>query len=186
MNSKTQNLSKHCELCSKHIVTFDKGIICGLTSERPEFDENCSKIDFSNLLEKKIIETNITFEKLALEKKWAYAYFILFASLGIGMFFFTYFFANYISNIISQSLGRPTKIYPSIIIIFIAIGFVLLNMAFGAINRHLYDAKTNSKIKKELDTILSLYNISYQFKVRFIERINRETEAVTELKIIKK
>lgn len=176
MNSNTQNLSKHCELCSKHIVTF----------ENPNFNKTCNEIEFNNTLNKKITETNITFEKLALEKKWAYAYFILFASLGIGMFYFTYFFTNYISNIISKSLGRPTTVYPTVIIIFIAIGFVLLNMAFGAINRHLYEVRTNSKNKKELDTTLSLYNISYQFKVRFIERINRETEAVTELKIIKK
>lgn len=40
MNLEKTNLIKHCELCSNHNVSFNKGIFCILTNEKPNFDKN--------------------------------------------------------------------------------------------------------------------------------------------------
>jgi hypothetical protein len=62
---------------------------------------------------------------------------------------------------------------------------VLLGYAFGALNRHRFDSNKNNTDKQELDAILKLYNIDYNFKVIFKNRMLMPTDIETELKIKK-
>jgi flagellar basal body-associated protein FliL len=103
--------------------------------------------------------------------------------MSLAMFLFTYKFNDYIANILSKASGKPIFIASSIIIIFICIAVVLLSYAFGALNRHRFDSKKNNTDKQELDAILKLYNIEYDFKIFFKDRMLMSTDIKTELKL---
>ena len=62
---------------------------------------------------------------------------------------------------------------------------VLLGYAFGALNRYRFDSKKNTEDKQELDAVLKLYNIEYDFKISFKDRMLMPTNIKTELKIKK-
>ena len=154
-----------------------------MTNKNPNFDAFCNKISFNENLEKKITEVNIAFQKTKREKKWVYSYFIVYLIMSLAMFLFTYKFNDYIANILSKASGKPIFIASSIIIIFICIAVVLLGYAFGALNRFRFESKKHTADKLELDAILKLYNIEYDFKITFKDRILMPTDIKTELKI---
>ena len=185
MNENSKRLFKHCELCKNKSQNLEIGVFCSLTNNNPNFAFFCNKISFNENLETRIKEINIKFEESKREKKWAYSYFVTFFVLSLTVLFFTCKFNNYISNILSKTSGRPVFIGSSIIIIFICIAMVLLGYAFGALNRHRFDSKKNNANKLELDTILKLYNIDYDFKISFKDRMLMPTDIKTELKIKK-
>lgn len=99
------------------------------------------------------------------------------------MFLFTYKFNDYIATILSKASGRPVFIGSLIIIIFICIALILLSYAFGALNRHRFESKKNTTDKSELDAILKLYKIDYDFKITFKDRLLKPTDIKTELKL---
>lgn len=185
MNENSKKLFKHCELCKNKSQNLEIGVFCSLTNKNPNFDGFCDKISFNENLEKKITEVNIAFQKTKREKKWVYSYFIVYLIMSLAMFLFTYKFNDYIANILSKASGKPIFIASSIIIIFICIVVVLLGYAFGALNRHRFDSKKNTDDKQELDTILKLYKIDYDFKISFKDRMLMPTDIETELKIKK-
>ena len=185
MNKNSKRLFKHCELCKNKSQNLEIGVFCSLTNKNPNFDVFCDEISFNENLEKKITEINIAFEKTKREKNWVYSYFVVYLIMSVAMFLFTYKSNDYIANILSKASGKPIFIASSIIIIFICIAVILLGYAFGALNRHRFDSKKNNIDKQELDTILKLYNINYDFKITFKDRMLMPTDIKTELKIKK-
>ena len=185
MNKNSKRLFKHCELCKNKSQNLEIGVFCSLTNKNPNFDVFCDEISFNENLEKKITEINIAFEKTKREKNWVYSYFVVYLIMSVAMFLFTYKFNDYIANILSKASGKPIFIASSIIIIFICIAVILLGYAFGAFNRHRFDSKKNNIDKQVLDTILKLYNINYDFKITFKDRMLMPTDIKTELKIKK-
>ena len=185
MNKNSKRLFKHCELCKNKSQNLEIGVFCSLTNKNPNFDVFCDEISFNENLEKKITEINIAFEKTKREKNWVYSYFVVYLIMSVAMFLFTYKFNDYIANILSKASGKPIFIASSIIIIFICIAVILLGYAFGALNRHRFDSKKNNIDKQVLDTILKLYNINYDFKITFKDRMLMPTDIKTELKIKK-
>lgn len=183
MIENSKKLFKHCELCKNKSQNLEIGVFCSLTNRNPNFDVFCDEISFNENLKKKITEINIAFEKTKREKNWVYSYFVVYLIMSLAMFLFTYKFNDYIANILSKSSGKPVFIASSIIIIFICIAVILLGYAFGALNRHLFDSKKNNTDKQELDAILKLYNIEYDFKITFIDRMLMPIDIKTELKI---
>lgn len=181
MNENSKKLFKHCELCKNKSQNLEIGVFCSLTNRNPNFDVFCDEISFNENLEKKITEVNIPFEKTKREKNWVYSYFVVYFIMSLTMFLFTYKFNYYIANILIKASGRPVFIGSSITIIFICISIVLLGYAFGALNRHRFDSKKNTANKEELDAILKLYNIEYDFKTTFKDRILMPTDIKTEL-----
>lgn len=185
MNKNSIKLFKHCELCKNKSQNLEIGVFCSLTNRNPNFDVFCDEISFNKNLEKKITEVNIAFEKTKREKNWVYSYFVVYLIMSLIMFLFTYKFNDYISTILSKASGRPVFIGSAITIIFICIAIVLLGYAFGALNRHHFESKKNTTDKLELDAILKLYKIDYDFKITFKDRILMPTDIKTELKIKK-
>jgi hypothetical protein len=185
-NSLIKN-SKHCELCKNKLYKIESGTYCGLTKKRPLFKNKCDKIEFNEKLNEKIKSINIDFEKVKVEKKWVYLYFFVFLAMGIGMFIFSYFFVEYISNILKKAfIGKSKVVFPIIVIVFISIGFILLNYAFGVLNRFRYDKTSILNQKNEFDNILKNYNIDYNIKVTLRDKILKPTEIETEVDIVKK
>jgi hypothetical protein len=185
MNENSIKLFKHCELCKNKSQNLEIGVFCSLTNKNPNFDVFCDKISFKENLETRIKEVNIAFEKTKREKNWVYSYFVVYLIMSLAMFLFTYKFNDYIANILSKASGRPVFIGSAITIIFICIAIVFLGYAFGALNRHRFESKKHTTDKSELDAILKLYKIDYDFKITFKDRILMPTDIKTELKIKK-
>ncbi len=190
MNSEKINLTSHCELCLNHSVSFKKGTFCILTNEKPNFEKKCNKIKFGKNLKDKITEVNVEHKKINDEKILVYIYFTVFLLLAIAVFLLTYFFSEYISDrlksFFAKAQGRPTGLFIGSIAIFISIGVALLSYAFGMLNKHLFDKKANLKNKNELDSIIDLYDMSYEIDVNIKDRILKPSEIKTDLKITKK
>jgi hypothetical protein len=160
MNENSIKLFKHCELCKNKSQNLEIGVFCSLTNKNPNFDVFCDKISFKENLETRIKEVNIAFEKTKREKNWVYSYFVVYLIMSLAMFLFTYKFNDYIA-------------------------IVFLGYAFGALNRHRFESKKHTTDKSELDAILKLYKIDYDFKITFKDRILMPTDIKTELKIKK-
>ncbi|WP_157496524.1 hypothetical protein [Flavobacterium gelidilacus] len=120
-----------------------------------------------------------------MEKIWVYSYFTTFLILGIGVFLLTHFFYEYISEVLKINTGKSTILLIGLITVFISVGIALLSYAFGMLNKHLFDKKSNLKNKKELDSILELYNIKYEINIDIKDRILKPSQVKTDLKIIK-
>ena len=105
--------------------------------------------------------------------------------MSLLVLFFTYKFNNYIYDILSKASARAIYfgVLIVILIVFICVVIVLLGDAFGALNRFRFDSKKHTADKLELDAILKLYNIDYDFKITFKDRILMPTDIKTELKI---
>lgn len=185
MNSEKTNLTKHCELCLNHSINLKNGIFCILTNEKPNFDTKCNEIKFGKILKERITNINVEYKKLEIERIWVYSYFTTFLILGIGVILLTYLFYEYISEILKMNIGKSTVLLIGSTTVFISIGIVLLSYAFGMLNRHLLDKKSNLKNKKELDSILELYNIKYEINIEIKDRILKQSQMKTDLKIIK-
>lgn len=185
MNSAKTIQTKHCELCLYHSINFKKGIFCVLTNDKPKFDTKCNKIKFGKILKEKITDTNVEHKKIKMEKIWVYSYFTTFLILGIGVFLLTHFFYEYISEVLKINIGKSAVFIIGSITVFISIGIALLSYAFGMLNKHLFDKKRNLKNKKELDSILELYNIKYEINIDIKDRILKPSQVKTDLKIIK-
>jgi hypothetical protein len=54
---------RYCKLCHNKTFNFDKGMLCGLTNEKPQFDETCSDYK-ENMYERKIYEENLRTERI--------------------------------------------------------------------------------------------------------------------------
>jgi len=176
---------KHCQLCKNKAFDIQTGTFCSLTNSIPDFDVYCRKISFNENLESKINEVNIKFEETKRAKKWVYSYFVTYLIMSLLVLFFTYKFNNYIYDILSKASARAIYfgVLIVILIVFICVVIVLLGYAFGALNRFRFDSKKHTADKLELDAILKLYNIEYDFKITFKDRILMPTDIQTELKI---
>ena len=147
--------------------------------------DSAIRFHLMKILKKRLQRLTSLLKKRKEKKKWVYSYFVVYLIMSLAMFLFTYKFNDYIANILSKASGKPIFIASSIIIIFICIAVVLLGYAFGALNRHRFDSNKNNTDKQELDAILKLYNIDYNFKVIFKNRMLMPTDIETELKIKK-
>jgi len=41
------NYDKFCKRCNHYSYNIQKGILCGLTNEKPDFEDNCDKFDLN-------------------------------------------------------------------------------------------------------------------------------------------
>lgn len=152
------NLAKHCELCDHQKVNLKDGTTCGLTNLKPDFKTTCADIKLRSKFENKLKLVNITFEKYRRKKPLVFGYFLVFLVLGIAVMTFGYYLATYILEVGYIS---------TIPIIFFVVGFILLGIGFGAFNGQRNDMNLATKDKKELDTLLEKYRITYHIDIRF-------------------
>jgi hypothetical protein len=54
---------KYCKLCQNQSFNFDRGMLCSLTNEKPEFNETCPDY-LENKRERKTYETNLLAKEL--------------------------------------------------------------------------------------------------------------------------
>jgi len=61
----------HCKFCDYRLLNLSKGILCGLTDERPIFSNKCSKINLKDTYKSEIEDINTKLEVAKKIKKEA-------------------------------------------------------------------------------------------------------------------
>ena len=160
----------HCEICDLHSFNLEDGIICSLTSKKPEFHKKCPDIKLDHNLKAKLIKINTEFEDSKYVKKLAVGNFVFYSLIGIGVLGICY--------LLIISLFRLARIHTFTIVVF-CIGIGFFGTAIGALNYSRRKRKIISPKKQTLDKLTELYNIRYQFD----SKISTDIMGVKETKI---
>ena len=144
----------HCEICDLHTLNLKEGILCSLTSKKPEFQKKCPDIKLNQNLKEKIIEVNTEFEDSKYVKKLAIGNFVFYSLLGIGVLGICY--------LLIISLFRLARIHTFTIAVF-CVGMGFFGIAIGVLNYSRRKRQLISPKKQILDDLTLLYNVRYQF-----------------------
>ncbi len=160
----------HCEICDLHSFNLQDGILCSLTSKKPDFQKKCPDINLDQNLKDKIIEVNTEFEDSKYVKKLAIANFIFYGLLGIGVLGLCY--------LLIISLFRLARIHTFTIVVF-CVGMGFFGIAIGVLNYSRRKRQLISPKKQILDKLAELYNIRYQFD----SKISTDIMGIKETKV---
>lgn len=160
MNNSQLELTRHCKICQNLDFNVSYGTKCGLTKEKPDFKDKCSKIEFGKNAEKYITEVSV--EKDLVDKsKFDYiGTFVIY--LLISSFFI-------IGGVLLTRYIFGFGVLHTVNLILIGIGILILPKSFGTLN--MFRAKknvANEKIKN-LKNTLKRYNKQYEIDLEIID-----------------
>ena len=166
------DVSKHCELCDNQLLDIKVGTICKLDGKKPAFNKTCIKIELNDKFKQKLEVVNTEYQLLKKSKKSiyfnAYVYFLISVLLIISGFLL----GNY---------GLSKGVFATLPFIISGVGIVSIVVSFFPIKKfkqHFYVAQSN---KENLDALLGLYNIRYEFKLHMGKEVHHVKEYSTEL-----
>lgn len=168
------NLARHCELCDYQEINFKNGTTCRLTNQKPTFHKTCSKIKLSNKFEDKIRNVNVEYKRIKRTEILTYVYFAVFLIIGIAVIAGGYFFGKYVYD---------KGVISTVPVIIMGIGLTPLWMAFGTLNRYRQDVQAAKTKKRNVDEVLSAYNIDYSIDITFGKEIHGTQEVRIDLDI---
>ncbi|QNM85042.1 hypothetical protein H9W90_12695 [Polaribacter pectinis] len=177
------NYKPHCDLCDHQILNLKDGNLCGLTRKKPDFNRVCTKIRLNNKLKHNLEEILIEFEELKQSKSKVYLGVIFTLIFGIFVVFCGYFFWRFFLNR-GYAFSRAYVEYLLFVLaIVLSTGFVLIKKSF---NKFSYYRKSIQNIKEEkehLESMLTLYNKKYKYKIKFGKEVHDAQEVFFDVKI---
>lgn len=170
MNIKLQ--SQHCALCTHEHKDLNKGLICGVTRKKPDFNNCCLNIDlsekFRSLLELLILD----FEILKQSRSKIHTRFYISIGIGFILIAFGHFFMEW-------AFFSMYAYWFKLSCIFAGISFI--SVAYAKLNAFRSNIKALTLKKKSIDDTLGNYHIRYTSKVRFNPKVHGIQEAIVEL-----
>ena len=163
---------QHCRLCENRVYNIETGTRCSITNEKPIFEKKCDDILFDIKLKNLIDEVNIEIEKIAQSKSLTYVNFGFYLALGVIVIL-----AGYIYGKMVYESGWISTI--PLIIMFA--GFGVLPLAFGPFNKYRQGLKIAYQKKVDLDSILSLYGVTYEIKIITHKDVHGNKEFETDI-----
>lgn len=171
------NLEKHCSLCEHRLRDDSRGVFCGLTGLKPDFEGQCGKIEFGEKLKELVRTVNIERYKVTSTKLLTIGNFVVF--LTIALLFIT-------AGIWYLNRGWENGIIYTPPFFIIGIGILVLPKAFGPVNKY----RRNSNISKEkkllLDELLTVYSIRYSIDITVKEDVHGNKEYIADIKFLRK
>ena len=143
--------SKHCNLCDNEIATFEKGIICGISKKKPEFEKYCSDIKLNEKFNEKLKNVNFKLLELKRKKKWNYLSFSLFFGFGFLLIFKSGTIAEWNKN---ETYFLVHKVG------IIAVGITILMNTIRNFTKYKGELKSVKLEKKEINSISKIYGIN--------------------------
>ena len=157
------NLSTHCQLCDHQLVDFQTGTKCGLTNKTPHFNVTCPKIRLREKFENKLRETNIYYHVQKRQKPKELIKFIGMVFIGLAIMAGGYYFGEYAMGRLVNSGSHAFKIP----LIIMGIGFLIIPKASYPFITFNQELKALKQKKEDLDAVLELYHIDYDFDITF-------------------
>lgn len=146
---------KHCQICDLQQYDIQKGLKCSLTEKLPKFNNTCPKIVLNEKMLQRIVKVNWEFEDIKAMKNKSIMNFVFFGIIALGVFYFDYY--------LTQELNSY-GVYSTVSIIIFVVGLAVLGMAIGPMNMYYNKKKNHTPVKEELDDLMKLYNISYDYQ----------------------
>lgn len=178
-------MKRHCDLCQHQFLSIEKGSVCNLTKDKPNFRNLCKKIVLTYRSKKKLKEILIDYADLKQNKTKIYiqSFFdILFGSLIVlcGYLLWSYFLDqdyNYSLYYVKLVLILP--------FIILSVGFILINKGINIAISHRKNLKHIKKSKNSIDEVLNLYNKKYTYSVKFEEEVHGIQEVEIQINFLK-
>ena len=145
------NYSKHCNLCDNEIASFEKGIICGITKKKPDFDKSCSNIELNEKFKEKIESADLKYIELRKRKKSNYLTFFLLICFGFLLITKSGTIAEWNKN---ETYFLVHKVG------VIAIGITILISVIRKLSVYREKLKNAELEKEKIDLISKIYGIN--------------------------
>ncbi|MCL7752558.1 hypothetical protein [Polaribacter sp. Z022] len=184
-------MKRHCDLCDHQKLSLQKGDLCGLTNQKPEFNRTCTTIDFGNNLLDILEDILVDLEELKNTKKKVYKNVVSGSIVGVfllicGYIIFDYFYNNELKAIILKfdkssvdSIGFLIIVSGSVLIT----GYHYLKKAINNFSNHKNQLISLENYKLEIDEVLSLYNQKYKYKITFDKEVHGTQEIDIEIEL---
>ncbi|WP_275316902.1 hypothetical protein [Tenacibaculum bernardetii] len=143
--------SKHCNLCDNEIATFEKGIICGISKKKPEFEKYCSDIKLNKKFNERLENVNFKLLELKRKKKWNYLSFFLL----IGFSFLLIFKSGTIAE-----LNKNETYFLVHKVGIIAVGITILMNTIRNLTKYKEKLKSVKLEKNEINSVSKIYGIN--------------------------
>ena len=143
--------SKHCNLCDNEIATFEKGIICGISKKKPEFEKYCSDIKLNEKFNERMENINFRLLELNRRKKWNYLSFFLLIGFGFLLIIKSGTIAEWNKN---ETYFLVHKVG------IIAVGITILMNTIRNLTKYKGKLKSVKIEKKEINSISKIYGIN--------------------------
>lgn len=156
---------------------MNKGTICSLTGNKPEFNNKCQNIQFENNYEKIIREVNINLHLVRLTKTDTVLSVVVFLPLSIAVMAAGYLIGRY---------AWESGVISTVPLIIMGVGFLVMPLATGPLNKYRQTYGVAKKRKQQLDDLLSSYNIEYTIDVSVRKDFHGNQEVETDLRFLRK
>ena len=166
------DVSKHCELCDNQLLDIKVGTICKLDGKKPAFNKTCIKIELNDTFKQKLETINTEYLLLKKSKRSVYCNAFIHFAISVLLIISGFLLGNY---------GLSKGVFATLPFIISGVGMVSIAVSFFPIKKfkqHFYVAQSN---KENLDALLRLYNIRYEFKLHMGKEVHRVKEYNTEL-----
>jgi len=178
MSSPTVNdLTQHCSICNHQLIDYQIGTVCGITKQKPNFNNRCLDIDFSVKVEEKIKDVNMEYEAIKRSSKVIYAYSIVYGIIALIIICGSYYLGSYVFN-----KGRVFAIP----FVLGAAGIAVLQVSISTYRNHKNELSIRKKRKDKLDNIIDRYDMEYQIELKFGKEIHGTRDIHSDLKLQRK
>lgn len=168
------NFNEHCNLCANFQLNLQKGIICGLTNQKPSFDKTCPDIRFDEEFEKQLGLIHIEIKKLKKRKTSIYIQSYLFIILGFTLMLSANSLMEFTYSLSAFELKSK--------LIIMMVGLGLCSFGYNTLNKFKNKTKTTQAKKDRIDLVLNKYLIEYNCKIEFGEKYHGNEDIIVELK----
>lgn len=169
--------SKHCSICANCYRDSNRGIMCGITNQKPKFGNKCDKIDLSNERLLQLIE--MIYLEYQLERRnrrgivWGVVW-----KMGAGLLLLI------VGAIYHRILFDPSVFF---ILLFavMCLEIGIFTISIRPLVLHLQQIRGAKKRMKELKDVLSLYGMEYKVDMEIYKGVHELLDVETTVEIIK-
>lgn len=176
-------MKRHCDLCDHQKLSLQKGDLCGLTNQKPEFNRTCTSIDFGNNLLDILEDILIDLEDLKNTKKKVYKNVIYGSIIGVFLMVCGYFVFTYLLNSVYRTTLKSSEYTIFVSTIILITGYHYLKKAINNFSNHKNQLISLENYKLEIDEVLSLYNQKYKYKITFSKEVHGTQEVEVDIEL---
>ena len=155
--------TRHCALCENEVKSLETGVTCKLNGEKPDFNKFCLNILLDKKFKSKLENTNLKLERINKTKSKVYITFYVLILMG---------FLLIVANKAYGNLLHSHRYYWIYRVSAIAAGVTVLSNAYFRLNRFRDKLKIAKSEKEKIDSVLKVYNISYDIDFDYKDRIH--------------
>ncbi|QCX39569.1 hypothetical protein FF125_14380 [Aureibaculum algae] len=155
--------TEHCDLCEFPKRDLKKGLTCGLTNKKPDFEVSCPDLKFSNSLKEYLPELLNQIVQLEKRKASIYLNLGLFAGIGLLILFgsYPYLIQNFKQTFDPEFSYLNWNYFLSTLLLSF-VGIRLILMGFWPFNNYRKELKELQSEKSKINMVLKNYGIKME------------------------